>query len=127
MVPIVVQLIALKFKVAKAVQLAKAKLSIVVTPFGMVIEVRAGQSKKLYPLIVVTLFGIFTEVKLLQLEKAEFPIVVTLFGIVTEVKLLHSEKVPFSIVVMPFDRPFDAAQQAGRSLIGTHISHTGIC
>ena len=41
--------------------------------------------------IVVTLFGIVIEVKEKHFQNAPFPIVVTLFGIVIDVKEEHSE------------------------------------
>ena len=41
--------------------------------------------------MLVTLFGIVMEVKLLQPRNAQSPMLVTLFGIVMEVKLLQSE------------------------------------
>ena len=53
--------------------------------------------KASYP-ILVTEFGIVIDVKPLQPEKAEFPILVTELGIVTEVRPLHSSKAPPIIV-----------------------------
>ncbi len=42
---------------------------------------------KAYSPMLVTLFGISIEVKLLQFENTRFPMLVTLLGIETEVKL----------------------------------------
>ena len=45
---------------------------------------------KANPPILVTEFGMVIDVKPLQPEKANLPILVTEFGIVTDVKPLHS-------------------------------------
>ena len=58
-----------------------------VTLFGIVIEVKALQKANAPLPMLVTPLGIVTEVKALQLENASFPILVTLLGIVIEVKV----------------------------------------
>ena len=59
----------------------KAEFPIVVTLFGIFMQVRDSQPLKAHAPIVVTLFGIFMLVRDLQRIKASFPIVVTLSGI----------------------------------------------
>lgn len=52
-------------------------------------------------LMLVTPLGIVTEVKPLQPENAEPPILVTLSGIVIEVKPVHHENAELSMLVTP--------------------------
>ena len=66
----------------------KAELPILVTPSGIVTEVKPVQPEKAELPILVTPSGIVTEVKPVQPEKAELPILVTDSGMVIEVSLL---------------------------------------
>ena len=52
------------------------KTPILVTLFGIVIDVKFEQLEKALLSILVTLFGIVIDVKLSQLAKAEFPMLV---------------------------------------------------
>ena len=61
--------------------------------------------KVLSPMLV-TEFGIVIDVKLLQSSKAELPILVTEFGIVIDVKLLQSSKAEFPTIVTLYSVSF---------------------
>ena len=85
----------------KALQFAKAKLSMLVTLPGMVIEVRPMQSlKELFPMLV-TLLGMLIEVRLLQPSKASLAMLVTLLGMVIEARLLQPSNAQFPMLVSP--------------------------
>jgi hypothetical protein len=72
---IVVRLMsAAKITLARLVLPLKAKLPILVTVFGMVIEVRPVMSAKAYCPILVTVFGIVMEVMPVMFRNALLPI-----------------------------------------------------
>ena len=56
-------------------------MPILVTEFGIVIDVKLTQPLKAKPPILVTEFGIVIDVKLMQSSKAEFPTLVTLYSV----------------------------------------------
>ena len=58
------------FSIGRLVQPKKAFFSILVTEFGMVIDVRAEQSMKAHSPILVTELGIVTDVRPVHREKA---------------------------------------------------------
>ena len=51
--------------------------------------------------MLVTLFGIVIDVRALHLKKAQSPMLVTLFGMVTDVRDSHPEKAELPILVTP--------------------------
>ena len=59
----------------------KAHIPILVTEFGIVIDVKQMQPLKAKPAILVTELGIVINVKLMQSSKAEFPTLVTLYSV----------------------------------------------
>ena len=67
----------------------------------MLTEVKEEQEENAYSPIVVTLFGIVMEVKE-HLKNALFPIVVTLSGMVIDAKEDHSKKAASGIAVIQF-------------------------
>jgi 4-amino-4-deoxy-L-arabinose transferase-like glycosyltransferase len=69
LLPIVAQLVALKFTDDSLVQFPKARSPIFVTELGMVMLVNLSQERKAWLGILCTLFPIVTEVSALQLEK----------------------------------------------------------
>ena len=79
--PMLVTLFGMVMEV-RLVQPSKAWLPMLVTFLGIVIEVRPLQLLKAAAPMPVTLSGIKMEVRSVQLEKAEEPMLVTLFGIV---------------------------------------------
>ena len=70
-------------------QLENARLSMLVTEFGMSMLVRPEHPLNAQSPMLVTEFGMSIVVRALQPLKAPIPIFVTVFGIVTEVKLLQ--------------------------------------
>ena len=70
----------------KLLQLENALFLILVTEFGMIIEVRPEQELKAYCPMEVTVFGMSIEVRLEQPENVEYSMEVTEFGIFIEVK-----------------------------------------
>jgi xanthosine utilization system XapX-like protein len=74
---------------------------IVVTLFGMVMDVKDVQPRNAPPSIVVTLFGMMIEVKLVQFANEFLPIILRLLGVsnITEVKLVRFANADDPIVV----------------------------
>ncbi len=123
LLPMLKQFIALKSRVAKELQPAKALSPMFSTLSGRISSVKPLQPEKAEAGIFVTSLPIFKIViallleklllpmlvqfialklrvaNALQPEKAEFPILVTLFGIVIEVKPLQPEKAELSMFV----------------------------
>ena len=86
LLPIYVQLIALKFTVVSPKQFEKAEFPIEVTLLPMVTEVKLVQDEKAVLPIEVTLLAMLTEGRLVQERNASSPMEVTLLAMVTEVK-----------------------------------------
>jgi hypothetical protein len=72
-------------------QPSKIPFPMVVTLWGIDIEVKPQNLKALSPMLV-TLLGMVIEVSLEQLPKASFPMLVTLLGMVTEIRLRQPQK-----------------------------------
>ena len=75
-----------------------------VTLFGMVMEVRLVQPRKALLPMLVTLFGMVTEVRPLQPEKAEPPMLVTLPGMVVFLQPAIRVFVAVSIMALQLSR-----------------------
>ena len=72
----------------------------VVTDFGIFIEVKPEQPSKVLSPMVVTDFGISIEVKLLQPSNARFPMLVTEFGITVLLQPTISALLVVSIIAL---------------------------
>lgn len=90
------------YTVSRILQFLKACQPIDVTFFGMIMDVRLIQLRKVASSIKVILSGNMIVDRLLQLQKAKLPIEVTLFGIVIDVRLLQPKKAVCSIEVTLF-------------------------
>ena len=87
-----------------------------VTLFGIVIEVKPVQPENALPPMLVTLLGIVTEVKAVQSENVQSPMLVTPLGIVTEVKAVQPEKAQSPMLVTPLGIVTEVAVRSIRDL-----------
>ena len=97
--PFKLQLSALKKTEDNQVQSLKAATPIVVTLFGIVIDVRPLHLLKAHSPIKVTLLGMVTADRPVQRSKALLAIEMTLLGMVTEVIPVHPSKAFIAIEV----------------------------